>query len=426
MYYNHDIKKKGRYDVLFLLISYKETMKKYARTVVMSVLIVLAIVSVLQGVKNALVYPEGSFDFQYDSAKLLSMKINPYNESLNSTGLADEMGLTKFYGKVEANQFPSLLIFLFPFTLFEPYIANILWLVVNLFMTVLMVILARKIFLMKLDMQWYIILVSLMLAGMGWRINIGNGQHTIFSFSFFLLALWLSEKKHWRLSGIALAISYFKYTLTLPLALYFVYKRRYKEIAVSVSIHVILTVLGAWWLNDSFINMIISPLKISVQSSASGYIDFGAVLNIGAERGIMIALSMCILIFIMSLMRMGTTEHRLLFYAIISYVSLIIIYHRVYDFFILFIPMGIYLQFYLGGGMTKEVYLPSLILSVIIFVYANFMERLLHFFYERSTIMNAMMSVFTILYAVVVYIFTAYQIVCYIREYLRDESLGTQ
>ncbi|MCD7791341.1 MAG: DUF2029 domain-containing protein [Bacteroides thetaiotaomicron] len=353
-------------------------MKRYIKIAMACILILIAAVSVIQGVRNALSYPMGSFDFQYDSAKLFSLRINPYDESLNPSGAADELGLTEFYGDVEANQFPSLLILLVPFTLLQPYAANIVWAILNVILTVVFLVLMKRLFFAELDNWTWLCLSCIMLAGLGWRNNIGNGQHTIFAFAFFLIALWLSEKKHPIWSGLALALSLFKYTLIIPLAVYLIYKKKYKEIGVAAVFHIVLTVVGAWWIGDSLINVIIKPLQISSALSSSGYIDFGSVLNLPSAVSMVLALAICVGILVLALLRTDKEDHALTLYTIISYVSLIIIYHRTYDFFILIVPVGILYMLYKSD---KRWGIP-LGASALIFLYSNYAEKLSQHFHR--------------------------------------------
>ena len=84
--------------------------------IVLAFFMLMAVISVAQGVHNAVGILHGSYDFQYDSALLLRLRLNPYDESLNPQGISEQLGLFDFYDKVEANQFPSMLAILIPLT----------------------------------------------------------------------------------------------------------------------------------------------------------------------------------------------------------------------------------------------------------------------------------------------------------------------
>jgi hypothetical protein len=208
---------------------------------------VLAAVSLIQGCKNAVLVSQ---DFQWDAAKALVMGINPYDESLNPGGhLPPEF--EEYYLQMEANQFPSLLLLLFPYTLLPPLAARYAWLASNLLFTAGIIVLLKKTFLGKADDFTFVFFMLLMIAGTPYRNQLGVGQHTLFSFFFFLLAVYCIDRKEEsqglqkKTSGngcagdrkrfsigaaIALFVSYFKYTLTVPLAIYFIYRKRYREL----------------------------------------------------------------------------------------------------------------------------------------------------------------------------------------------------
>lgn len=315
--------------------------------IVIAVLGIMALVSLIQGCRNAI---EVSQDFQWDAVKTLLLKINPYDESLNPSGILDQYGFDKYYLQMEANQFPSLLLILSPYTLLSPLTARYAWLVTNLCLTVAMVYLLRKTFLKDIDIKEFTILVLLMIAGTPYRNQLGVGQHTIFAFTFFLLAVYISEyslffkenldKKIAILKEIlviiCLSICYFKYTLTVPLVLYFIYKKRYIEIAVSVVIHICLTAFSAAWLNDSFLNMIIKPLKVSSNLSAEGGLDISALFK-GSIIAYILLLVIMVGLFVLSLKLREGFDCSLI--SILALWSLIVTYHRTYDFFVMIIAI---------------------------------------------------------------------------------------
>ena len=315
------------------------------------ILYLAALVSFVAGCRNAVAYPQGSFDFQYDSAKVFSLRVDPYKETMNSTGLSQKLGLEKFYNGLEANQFPSMLMLLLPYTLLSPMAANWAWMISNVLFSIGIVFLIKKLFFDKCfnelcervpdftpkdNIFVYSLFVAVFFMGLPWRCNIGNGQHTIMAFFFFLLSVWLFEEEHDILSGIALAISFFKYTLTVPLALYFFYKKKYKSFILAVGIHSVLTIVAALWLNTSVIDMIIEPLQIASHFTANGSYDIGAILGIGRVGMVITILSMVVMgIFLISGKYKGSDEELL---SLLVVFSLVIVYHMLYDYFVLIVP----------------------------------------------------------------------------------------
>lgn len=312
---------------------------KKIKIILIIALAALALLSLVQGCKNAIAYSQ---DFQYDAAKVLVMGINPYDESINPTGILDSLGFDEYFKQMEANQFPSLLFLLFPYTLFSPLTARYLWLISNLIFTALIIVLLRKTFFKEWNRVDFTIVYLLMIAGTPWRNQIGVGQHTLFSLMFFLLSIYLSEnspfKSKWMntiCSALALSVSYFKYTLTVPLSLYLVYKRKWKELFLSVIPHIILTVFAACYLKDSIINMIIKPLKVASVLTSEGSMDIGSVLG-GGYFTMLISLVLCGFLFVLSIIKKPSLESMII--SVMTFWSMLVTYHRSYDYFVIIIP----------------------------------------------------------------------------------------
>ena len=320
------------------------TAAKPVRIAILCVLAVLAAVSVYAGVRNATLYSQ---DFQWDAAKALSLGLDPYELSVAPEKASQYPELYGFYRmftdrglkqKMEANQFPSLLMLLGPMTLFDAGTAKIVWCVLNLLFTAGIIVLLKKTFFEESDAFWFAVTALLMLAGTPYRNQLGVGQHTLFAFFFFLLAVYFEKNppKGSAAAGSALValclfVSYFKYTLTAPLVLYFLYRKRYKEIAFSVAGHVILTECAALWLSKGFVYMIKAPLEVASALVAEGGIDLGVLL--GGKVSMIAAFVIAVFLTVMTL-KLPAGREKILF-AILILWSLVLTYHRTYDFFVL-------------------------------------------------------------------------------------------
>ena len=344
-------------------------------------LALMAVVSIYEGIGNGIVWSQ---DFQYDAAEALVNGYDPYDISMDfdEAKLPDIGYLKGFYEyydglgtpqKMEANQFPSLLYILAPYTLVPYDIARILWVITSILSTAVIIWLLRKTFMSRVDERLYPVFIMLMLAGTPWRNHMGVGQHTLFAVAFFLLAVYISEGdmsgisdssmagetetpaaagRAWRrtvLSGLLLSVSYLKYTVTAPLTIYFIYKRKWKEFVISLVPHLVLTGTAAFILHETFIDMLIKPLKVASALSAKGGIDIG-VLTGGSPAGLVItALAMIFLIAAALLLPEGNDE---LFISTAVLLSLVMTYHRTYDFFIMIIVFGYYAT---GRMKTAEI-----------------------------------------------------------------------
>ncbi len=356
------------------------------RTAVLIVLSLLAAVSIYQGVRNALSFSQ---DFQWDAAKALAMRLDPYELSLHPKEAAKIPGLDAFYRfftdrgltqEMEANQFPSLLMLLIPMTFLPPVAAKAVWCVCNLLFTAGIIYLLKRTFFEDADRYTFSVLMLIMLAGTPYRNQIGVGQHTLFAFFFFMLAVWIEKRdtagkaKNTILISACLAVSYFKYTLTAPLALYFVWKRRYKELIWSVAVHIVLTGAAALWLGKSFIYMIKAPLEVASALVSEGGIDLGVLLGgkIAYAVAFVIMAALTVMAFYLP------KEHGRLLFALLVLWSLVLTYHRTYDFFVLSAVACMFFEMLTEGRSTDRdrffIYAYAVLVLMIYFVLRLFGE----------------------------------------------------
>lgn len=346
-------------------------------------LAVMASVSLIAGAKNAFYYSQ---DFQWDAAKALWLNEDPYELSLAPDKAGKSPELEQFYKlftdkgleqKMEANQFPSLLMLLIPYTFLAPMAARVAWLVSNLIFTLGIVILLRKTFLSEMTGFEFAAITLLMIAGTPYRNQLGVGQHTLFSFFFFMLAVYFDRKKVKGQSvyiTLCLFVSYFKYTLTAPLALYMLYKKRYREVIVSVLMHAAATLLFAVRLDKSIFYLLTEPLKVAMNLSAEGGLDVGALVG-GGTASLVIGGIIGVGLLIISLKMPENCDYILM--PVLLLWSLIITYHRTYDFFVLsVVSMFLCKAFYdETGEKSYRIWLAS---YCILIVAVYFVLRLFH------------------------------------------------
>lgn len=323
--------------------------------IIIALLILLSVISLAKGCINANKFPMGSFDFHYDTAKFISLGLNPYTEALNPSGKSKELGLEMYYGELDGLQFPSMMPILLLFTPFEPMTANLLWCISNVVFSIGIAILIKTLFYDKFyrgrnPELVYVIFMALLFTGTPFRNNIGNGQETIAAFFFFLLSLWLSRKNYRNLAGISLALSFLKYTLNVPLSLYYIYKRKYREILLSILIHLVLHAAVSIWLKASPVDLILIPLKLSSKTASVGFYDICSLLNIQSVT-ISAVFFLFMSIFVIMLQKKAP-GHDIEIISLLAVFALIFVYHRIYDYFVLIIPLiavmitGIYSRFH--------------------------------------------------------------------------------
>ena len=135
----------------------------------------------------------------------------------------------------------GIFVLLIPFTWLSWDSAKLLWAFFNIFFTFLILFLLLR----KFDLSKDVIILSacLLLMSTPFRVNIGYGQQTLFTFLFFILPFLFKNKFSIFLSGL----SYFKYNIGYVLFLYFVSLKNIKKILISI----IPCIAG--WLSYSFI-----------------------------------------------------------------------------------------------------------------------------------------------------------------------------
>ena len=329
------------------------------------ILLILAMVSMTMAIKKGVT---GGVDFQWDSAKLLAMRIDPYKASLSETSPYH----ISEYGVVEANQFPSLLWLLFPYALLDGSVAMIAWLISNLIFLAGIIVLLRTLFWNNLSKIDYVLVVSVLLSSGCIRSQLHLGQHSLFAFFFFLLAVWMSKKGKDVLAGLFLAISYFKYSITAPLMLYFLYKKKYKEVMTSFVPHIVLTLFSSWWLKTDLVTIMLLPLKQATGLSSAGFADIGSLLEkIGIYNMTTI---FSVVIFIGLIIWVLRSKKKISDYDMICTLvlwSLVFMYHRRYDYFLLILPFA---TVFMPDQKTKVWRISIMILTIGVLTIGNFVD----------------------------------------------------
>ncbi len=302
------------------------------------VLVFLTAISLAAGIRNAVFVQVSSMDFQWDSARVLLEQKNPYEMVLSHQTVDSDSYMPH---PLSPNQFPSCLMLLWPYALFSWPIAKWLWLGSNLVFTALSLFALFKVFLKNQSPFVYLVISCLFLMSTPWRNLVGNGQHTMFSLCFFSLALLVLDKKP-VLSGVFLALSFFKYATIIPLAIYFIYKRRFQPLFVAVGIHLCLHLFAAYWINANPIDLIKEPLMCSSGLLTDGYIDFFSLcaqMDSHIPALIPAFLSGILLLAATLVCFLNRKSNDLLVLTVLGFISVLVIYHRAYDLVIVIFPL---------------------------------------------------------------------------------------
>ena len=156
--------------------------------------------------------------------------------------------------------------------------------------------------------------------------------------------------------------------------------------------------------------------------SSEGYIDFSSIFHLSSGVGMLVAISFCLALFGLAVFGEETKYGGNLLFAILSYVALIIIYHRIYDFFIFMIPMGIFVYEWLESrtnavNSQRENGI-NMIISVLIFIYANFVQKAIDILANRIGMFSIIDRYLQVIYAIIIYVFVLYLLIQYCRKYI--------
>ncbi|NBV41737.1 DUF2029 domain-containing protein [bacterium] len=304
-------------------------------------LILLAILSCTIGIRNALTGPNASFDFQWDPARMVILKVNPYTSSFWPLERQIQILGSQIPDQMLGTMLPSSTALLVPYAFLPWNVATNLWLITNLVLTVGFLVLAFQ-FAPGLSKWQKIAIATLFVGSTSWRVLIGNGQHSLFSITFFLWAYLISAQSP-ILSGVLLAFGLYKYNLIAPLCLLFILRNRTKPILVATTIHVALTAIVSFWLDVSPIRLVRQTFTNMTLLQSEGWIDvpaltghflspqliYGAVLGVG--------IGICYLGWVNR-----HQKNDLIILSIMSIFSLLCSYHRIYDFILLLFPLIVF------------------------------------------------------------------------------------
>jgi hypothetical protein len=302
----------------------------------------VAVLAVLVG-RAVLQYGQRGVDFQWDAAYLLLHGQNPYTATIEQQVVEPRLL------PISALYFPSALALLIPYALLPYEVARWVWLLSNLGFTAGSVYLLFPIFLGRRG-AWHewVVMVLLLVGSSPWATGMGIGQHAMFALFFFLLAFWFAIHHRHGWAGVALAVAALKYVLVVPLALYFVYKKWYRAVAVALAIHLGLHIWASFHLRVSPLELLMQPIALSqLTHNLGGYVDLIALQR---YMGYLIpaladGLSWWGIgsLIILGVLTGGAVWRRnrndSLYLVTLCWLGLIALYHPLYDLVILVIPL---------------------------------------------------------------------------------------
>ena len=306
-------------------------LNKKIKFFIILILTFVALISVFRAFQQAQVI---SFDFHFSPAKLVSEGVNHYQYILD--GKHDDGPNDKLMYDQNGVYAQGLFVLFIPLTWLDWDNAKLLWSLINIFLSFLIPILICKKF--ELNTFETFLATSLFLISTIFRIHIGYGQQTLFTFVFFILPFIYKSNISIILSGI----SYFKFNIGYVLFLYFASLKSIKKILLSIIPFVIGWISYCYITNTNLLKNLFEPLQLifywdTDQAFPVTIFSFLEKINF---HPILILLIPIILNFLV-LIKIKNTNNQLLLLSIICLSALGFLPHQLHD-YILLLPLLIF------------------------------------------------------------------------------------
>jgi hypothetical protein len=187
--------------------------------------------------------------------------------------------------------------------------------------------------------------VMAFLAATPLRIVLLNCQTSLYVIFMMLLSQRYASTRPW-LAGMFLAISLMKYSLTLPLAMWFGLKRERLPAAFwGIGWMFAFTTIGAWWMKCGLMDALLGPLRLTAAGAVAihyGAADLFSICHQAGIRSLAIpGITALVLLAIFQFLLMARQENVLdgEILAFLAALSCTLFFHLPYDYVILAIPL---------------------------------------------------------------------------------------
>lgn len=310
------------------------------RLLILTMLAVMAAISTYVGVK------EGAFsdpategiDFQWSGAHLLSQRENPWKLYI------EHKDQRKIILGQQPNYLAELFLILWPLGRMSFQDAAVWWCGLNLAFAAGVIYVIRRMF--SLDRDHTLLVTFLLMASMPFRVTLHNGQHGL----FILLMLCLTFYPHnYLLKGLALGVSYSKYSFAPLIVMMLLVKRRVGPVLVSI-IPPLVGLLMAWhMLGGSLWILAREPFDVAKMAMGPGMADIMTPLesllrNLGVAPSLIFSIPAVLGLFAAALSAIWIGRSRRmgeeLQFAVALILTLTCLKHVNYDFVVLVVPVA--------------------------------------------------------------------------------------
>lgn len=334
-------------------------------------------VSLGQGIKNSLVLSQ---DFQWSGIQVLMSHHDPYKAYM------DNCILKKHGCEFILSQAPNYPIVGYGFLFFFGYLSflksKIIWVSINLILSILLPvyifkILKKESIISKIENAEVILSIFLFWAALPFRNSIGNGQQGLYSFSLFIMSYYYQDKNKLA-AAVFLCASWLKYTITIPLTILGLVtkKIRLPVFIISAGIGALEYLFFSYYTQTSVIDLIKGPLKLGPLTTSIGYIDIASI----AQRFFTYTPSISLICYLLGAGMFTTLliyaykmENKSLALSWGCFFVGVLVFHNEYDFVFLLFP-AVYIYHTYSRSIQKK-QLTTLFPALLIF-YIFYLQRI--------------------------------------------------
>ena len=315
-----------------------------------------------------------SQDNEWSPARALLQGLDPYRLYLGCLACDNP----PFPGPVAPSYPASGLMMLWPLAALPWPLARAIWAVGNLLLGAILSLLLWRLYLPRHGWPVPALASIVFFASTPFLNNLGNGQHAVFTLAFFVAALWAERRGNLVLGSAFLAISWFKYTLGVPLSVVFVARGRWTILLGAVGIHAVLTLFAALWTATNPLDLLLGPLRVAHVATTAGHLN---VLGLAARAGIegkllpLAATAVLTIAVILAAWRSRANDE-LAQLSLLGLFAYAVVYHLGYDLVVLVFPLfyvfSRFLQWHERDRLTKV----WTVMLAVLLVWTWFADRL--------------------------------------------------
>jgi hypothetical protein len=293
-----------------------------------------AAISLYAGFRNAL---SRSQDLQWSGANLVLQHIDPYSQFLRHDP----------EHRIVLSQVPNYLhelyILLLPLGALSFSHAKPVWAILNCLFAVLIAFILRRIY--DLPRSQALLILLLLFGSTPFRIVVGNGQQSLLELLLFCLIFYFAKPAG---QGIALGLSYSKYSFSPVVFLYLFFRRQFRVLAISFIAPLLGLLIMGLLVHSNLLALSTEPLIVSRSDTINGLGNLMTIIQIAGRNVLSLSLTQKIMAAAALLASVtfafALSRQKNIFpprdAAALAIATLMFFPHRTYDYVFLAIPLA--------------------------------------------------------------------------------------